>query len=201
MELFRRRAGKVGLLIAFLVAGVGLIAITTLATRSERTAAADTALITETPRTDLPRALDGIVYASAQVGDFVVVGGTFTEVELADGTIQPVTGTYAYNIDTGEFITAFTPNITRASGETVEIFAVEAAGADTVLLGGRFGNVDGHAHSSLTQISVSTGEVETAFQGEVSGVVRTIEVAKGRLFVGGDFSLSLIHISEPTRPY
>ena len=188
MGLFQRRAGRIGLIAAVVLAGFGLLAVATLSTRSERAAQAAAGLITEAPRRDLPRVLDGVVNSTAQVGQFIVVGGEFSQVELSDGTIEDVTGAYAYHIDTGEFIDAFTPNIARASGENVEILAVEASGTNAVFLGGRFGTVDGHPHDSLTLIDVATGEVQTGFRAEVGGAIRTIELANDRLFIGGEFT-------------
>lgn len=189
MGIFRRRAGKLGVLAALGIAGLAIAVTIAYSTSDERTAqAAESQLVTEVPRRDLPRVLDGVVLESAQVGDFIVVGGNFSQVELADGTIEDVTSAFAYNIDTGEFAHQFTPLLARASGADPEVLAVEPGDNNTVFLGGRFGTVDGHPHNSLTKINISTGTVETALNAQVEGDIREIVLSNGRLFVGGDFN-------------
>ena len=160
-----------------------------LSTRSETPAEASTPRIaTETPRRNLPRVLDGIARDSARVGDFIVVGGEFTQVQLPNGTVRAVSGAYAYHINTGQFINAFTPDLDFNNGDPA-VFAVEPAGPNTVLLGGRFSSVDGHAHRGLTRINISTGAVQTNFEANVVGQVRDIVLENRRLFIGGDFEL------------
>lgn len=188
MNIFQRRAAVTAVVAAVAIAGIALAALLTLASRDQQIARADTfELTTQTPRLNLPTVLDGIVYDSAQVGDFVVVGGDFNEIRLADDTIVAASGLYAYHIDTGELISAFAPELVRLSGAVPEVFAVEPAGLDSVFIGGRFGTVNGHPHDSLSKITVSTGEIDTSFRGEVDGFIRDIVFENRRLFVGGDF--------------
>lgn len=189
MGLLTRRAGKIALLAAVVVAGIGLVAFLGLTARAEQPAQAATpGLVTEAPRTDLPVVLDGIVFDSARVGDFVVVGGEFNQVQLRDGSIVNVTGLYAYHIDTGDFIHEFTPELARFSGAAPVVLAVEAAGNNAVYFGGRFGTVDGHPHDSLSLATVSTGAVQTGFRAEVNGAVTDIAFENSRLFIGGEFT-------------
>lgn len=189
MGFFSRRAGQVGVLAAVAIGGLALASLLVLSTRGEQTAQATTAgLVTEMPRTDLPVVLDGVVYDSAQVGDFVVVGGSFSQVQLRDGSIVDVSSIYAYDINTGRFVDNFVPQLARFSGAHPEVFAVEAAGPNTVYFGGRFGTVDGHPHSSLSLVNVATGAVQRDFRADINAVVTDIAYDKGRLFVGGEFT-------------
>ena len=65
-----------------------------------------TATVTQTVRRDLPIVLDGEVWATTQVGNTIVVGGNFTQIQVErDGPIIDQKAIYAYDINTGDLIT------------------------------------------------------------------------------------------------
>ena len=85
-------------------------------------------------------------------------------------------------------IDAFDPALVRNNGVT-EVLAIEPAGPDTVLIGGKFGSVNGDtSQRRLTKVDVSTGRVHTSFASNFDGPVRDIVLKNNRLFVGGEFS-------------
>ena len=167
----------------------GLTALVALSSRDQgqAVAAAIADLPPEKPRRDLPKVLDGTVFDSARVGDWIVVGGDFTQVELQNGDVITQGGAFAYHVDTGTFNANFRPVFTRSSNVPV-VLAVEPAGAgNDVFLGGKFGSVNGHDHRRLTKIAVGTGAVRTSFAAITDGPVRDIVLASGRVYVGGEF--------------
>jgi len=188
MGFFRRRAGLVGVFAALLLVVVALGIIVALSARDEVPAQAAVAadLAPETPRLGLPRVVDGVARDSARVGDFVVVGGEFTQIELSNGSTRSVNGAYAFHINTGEFVEAFTPDFTRNGGDPI-VLAVAPAGPDSVLLGGKFATVNGAAHKGIVKVTLSTGAVDASFNTQVDGSIRDIVLRNHRLFVGGEF--------------
>ncbi len=188
MTFMRRRGAIIGLVASVAVMAIAVGAMVALSTAREQDASAATVvdLPSELPRLDLPRALDGTAYDAARVGDWIVVGGDFTQLELRNGTVLDVDGTYAYNIDTGALNQNFLPAIDRGAGVTT-ILAVEPAPDGDVYLGGRFFAVNGHGHSKLTKISLTTGQPDTGFVADYDGVVRDLVAHDDLLYVGGEF--------------
>jgi|GEM_PF-2465007 len=183
------RARAVGIFASIALAAATVFAIVLFAADNEEPAsAATTSLFPETPRRNLPRALDGQVRDSTRVGDFIVVGGDFTQVERANGTIKAVTGAYAFHIDTGALVEAFDPVIAR-NNSMPEVLAVEPAGPNSVFLGGKFNSVDGHGHHGITKVTITNGAVDSSFSSDVNGGwVTDLVVHNGRMFVGGEFT-------------
>ncbi len=190
MVFFGRRAALFALLgaAALLLVGVGSLVGFTSADEDVAEAAIIVDLPPEKPRRDLPKALDGTAFDAAQVGEWIVVGGDFLQVELQDGTVVDQAAVYAYNINTGEFNHAFRPTVTRFSSDAV-VLAVEPAGDDThVYIGGKFGEVDGHVRQRIARLSLTDGSVDTEFVGLADGPVRDIVLHDDQLFVGGEFT-------------
>ena len=145
-------------------------------------------LPTETPRRDLPRILDGVVLDTAQVGNFIVVVGDFTQVERSDGRVFAATGAYAYDINTGSLIESFLPSFTRNNGNPTIVRTVTAAGPNSVFIGGRFNSVNGTTRHRLVKISITTGTVDPTFVANTDAEVNALVTDGNRLFVGGDFN-------------
>lgn len=185
------RARTVGIVASIGLAAATVFAVLFFAADNEEPASAATntaSLAPETPRRDLPRALDGQVRDAARVGDFIVVGGDFTEVRRPNGTIKSVTGAYAFHIDSGALVEAFDPVI-RRNNDMPEVLAVEPAGPNSVFLGGKFNSVDGRNHHGVTKITLSNGATDPSFSSDVNGGwVTDIVVRNGRMFVGGEFT-------------
>ncbi|MGI9607877.1 MAG: calcium-binding protein [Acidimicrobiales bacterium] len=188
MSLLRRRAPLVGLLGGLVLTGLVMVTLLGLSSTDDTSAeaAAPADLVPDLPRRDLPRVLDGTVFDSAQVGDWIVVGGDFTQLDN-DGTVVDQVAAFAYNLETGELNTSFLPTITRNSGAPT-VLAIEPAGDGShVYLGGKFAEVNGEDRQRLVRISVDTGTVDTTFDAGADGIVRDIVIGQGRLFVGGEF--------------
>ncbi len=66
-------------------------------------------LVPATPRPDTPVVLDGSVYGQALLGDRVIVGGSFTQIELANGSIANQPYLFAYDANAGAFDPSFDP--------------------------------------------------------------------------------------------
>ncbi len=189
MIFLGRRAALLGLVAAgavLLIGAVSLIGFTNADdTSAEAAVAAE--LPPEKPRRDLPKVLDGTTFDAAQVGEWIVVGGDFKQIELDDGTIVNQAGVFAYNINTGEFNDAFRPALSRNSASPV-VLAVEPAGNGTdVFIGGKFGSVDAHNHQRISRLSVIDGAVDTTFAGVADAPVRDLVLHANQLYVGGEF--------------
>lgn len=189
MVFLGRRAALLALIgaAAVLLVGLGALVGFTSADDDAARAAVVADLPPEKPRRDLPKALDGTAFDAARVGDWIVVGGDFLQVELQDGTIVNQAGVYAYNIDTGAFNHGFRPAISRNSSNPV-VLAVEPAENGThVFIGGKFASIDGHTTQRLARLSLIDGSVDTEFAAVADAPVRDLVLHDGQLFVGGEF--------------
>lgn len=189
MKFLRRRGALLGFTAAVIIAFFGLALTVGLSQSDDQpaSAAVGSGLPPDMPRRNLPKVLDGTVRDSARVGNAVVVGGDFTQVQRSNGQIVNVSGVYAYDINSGALIQGFNPTFTKTNGSP-EILAVEPAGPNTVFLGGKFGTVNGHAHRRLTKVNIATGSVDTSFASNFNGPVRDVVVKNNRLFAGGEFT-------------
>ncbi len=129
--------------------------------------------------------LDGRVQAIAQVGHTIVVGGDFTQVKLAGGQTLGRTDLFAFDAVTGAISTTFAPSVSGGS-----VFTLTPAGdGASVFVGGRFTDVNGHAHDGLVKLTVADGSVDSSFDPQVgSGGVTGTALSQGRLFAAGAFT-------------
>ncbi len=138
--------------------------------------------VTADVRTDTPQFLDGAVFDFAQIGDTIVVGGTFTRVyDVATGTTRDQRGVAAYSRSTGALRTDFLPSL---NGDVFEVEASEDGTA--VYIGGTFTNIDGVIRERLALLDGS-GEVDPTFHANVSAMVDGLAVGNGTVYVGGSF--------------
>src|SRR5215203_4556783 len=73
-----------------------------------------------------------------------------------------------------------------------------ATDGTSLYVGGKFTAVNGIARRSLVKLNPTTGEVDTAFNARLAGVVQDLEVASGRLIVAGKFSKRLTALDLAT---
>ena len=136
-----------------------------------------------------PHVMDGAVYSLTQVGNLVIVGGTFTRVRNAGSSVDiPRQNVFAFRADTGQVSTTFAPNPNGL------VYTVQPAGdGRSVYLGGAFD----HATSGGTSVAVSrlykadtlTGDRVAQFQpGTLNGQVRDLSLIGNRLWVAGKFT-------------
>ncbi|MFD4757228.1 LamG-like jellyroll fold domain-containing protein [Streptomyces sp. GZWMJZ-114] len=140
---------------------------------------------------DLPTwQTNGIVWALAQSGDTVFVGGTFSQVRPPDGqagTPKSAVNFAAMDASTGAPIDCDL-SFTVASGTaTVRSMAVSEDGK-TLYVGGYFGAVNGVAASSLAAIDVATCKPRTDFKASFPATVRALAVSGNTVYAGGDFT-------------
>ncbi|CNF38276.1 Uncharacterised protein [Mycobacterium tuberculosis] len=128
----------------------------------------------------------GVVYAMAEVGDKIIVGGKFKSVKQGT-TTYPVTNLIAINKRNKHLDTAFMPKLDG------EVQALEAApDGKSVYVGGTFNTVNGNARPKLARLDIATGK-ETAngtwkTPGVKHGGIYDIELAHGRLYIAGQFT-------------
>ena len=122
--------------------------------------------------------VDGVVFASLQVGDRTIIGGTFTTAGglprsnvaavLADGSVDP----------------NWNPSVNGT------VYALEAADdGSKIFLGGGFTTVGGLTRGRLAAVDPATGALLTTWKAATnSNLVRALAAQGGRLYVGGSFS-------------
>lgn len=142
-------------------------------------------LVSDVAAPNTPHVLDGRVYSVAQVGNTIVLGGTFTRVRN-DGQTNELTrnGLVAFDATTGLISTTFNPNPNGL------VRAVLPTGDGTsVYVGGSFTTIAGASRQRVARVRVADGGLVTAFNaGAVTGEVKDLSLSQGRLWMGGAFT-------------
>ena len=145
-----------------------------------------TALVPETPRTDMPRISNGEIWDIEVVGSRVFIAGTFTSIQNRrsnNTTTYTQRGLASYNLTTGLVDTGFRP--TFGSGN---VDAIEASPDGTKLyVAGNFGSIKGVTRKGLARISPTTGAVVTAFTANTDARVTEIAATNTTVYLGGIF--------------
>ncbi len=138
-------------------------------------------LVSETPRSDTPRPLDGDVWDIKAIGNRVVMGGSFTQVQLPNGQVVDQAHLAAYFLDSGQFDFGFRPVVDR------QVEAVAASDDEQfIFIGGSFNTVDGTARAKVAKLTTQ-GDLITAFRANATAAVKTIAVHSDRVYLGGSF--------------
>ncbi len=173
-----RRLTKVALGLTAAIAA--LLIATTVGTGRAADGGVD---LPETPRSNTPIATNGRAYAGAQVGNRILVGGTFTLVEPQSGQ-QAISQPYLYvydaitgQLDPNQFIVDDRINV-----------IIPAAEADHVYIGGKFNTVNGQTKRKIAKLDLSTGSVVSSFTAQTDGAVTDFALSNGKLFVTGGFT-------------
>ncbi|HZJ06916.1 MAG TPA: PKD domain-containing protein [Nocardioidaceae bacterium] len=131
-----------------------------------------------------PAVNNGAVNAIAQVGDKMVVGGTFTSVTSLGGAATTRNYVFAFAVSTGKLITTFAPALNGAVSEVIP-----GPTAGTVYLGGSFTTLGGANTSHVTLLNTTTGAVSGGFKaGTTNGLVSSMVQRGNRLYLGGNFT-------------
>ncbi len=143
------------------------------------------AVVNAVPSTATPYFTNGAVKAVLQIGNRIIVGGTFTGVRNP-GSATVLTRDYlaAFDATTGVVDTGFVPAVNG------EVRALEP-GADgmSVYVGGRFTTVNGIAAKSVALVRTATGASVSTFKVPTpNGIVTDLDTAGGRLYLGGTFT-------------
>jgi PKD repeat protein len=144
------------------------------------------AVVSANPADFTPHVLDGKVNSIVQIGDTVILGGAFTQVQAATGgPVLARNNVVAFHATTGAISTTFAPS---TNGEVTTV--LPAADGQSVYLGGFFNNVNAAANSrSLARVNLSNGALTTGFRPPVmNGRVKDLRLTGNRLWVGGTFS-------------
>ncbi|MQA03059.1 MAG: hypothetical protein GEV07_10145 [Streptosporangiales bacterium] len=168
------------LLSSSVLIGAGLVAVAPAASASPATQ-----LVNEQPSSDTPNIKDGTTYDITEVGDKVVVGGSFTEAaSRGSSQRQPRNMLLAFDPDTGKLDPDFTPDV---DGKAVRA-VLPGPTDDTVFVAGTFTSINGTARRHLALLDTDTGEVVPGFDPpSISHTVKTLRKANGHLLAGGNF--------------
>ena len=135
-----------------------------------------------------PHVLDGRVYSVVEMGDTILLGGTFTQARNDDSNTQlKRSGLLAFDKTTGRISTTFVP---QPNGP-VEVL-LPAADGQSVYVGGKFTEIAGQSRRNLVRLNLADGSLVDQFDaGAVAGKVDDLRLSGGRLWVAGAFT----HIS------
>ena len=177
------------------LACVGLV-VTSVVTAPAASAGtqSQTGLVSDNPVNYTPNILDGSVKTIVQVGNTVIVGGNFTQVQLAGGVGPVLTRNriLAFDATTGELSTTFVPSF----DDEVSALVVSPDGR-SVYAGGAFNTLDGANARKLVKLNVANGQRDAGFKAAaLNGKVNDLNLTGGRLFVAGSFST----VAATTRP-
>ena len=144
---------------------------------------AHTVVVSADPVNFTPHVASGQVNAIVQVGNRVIVGGSFSAVrQTANGSDIARNNIFAFNASTGAIDTAFAPNLDGS------VLALAAAPDGNVFAGGNFNNVNGVASRKLVKLDVTNGQRVSSFSATADGRVRELIVRGSLLYVGGAFT-------------
>jgi hypothetical protein len=173
-------------LIAVAGAGAAVASLLIAAPTVAQAAQSQPSIVSANPADYTPNVLNGRVKALAQVGPWIVAGGSFSSVQAAGSTTSLTrTNLFAFNATTGAISTAFAPTI---GGGLVEALA-PAANGTSVYVGGAFTSVNGTTVQRVTELDLATGARTAGFAApSISGPVRDLKVVGNRLYISGAFS-------------
>jgi hypothetical protein len=141
-------------------------------------------MVSEVPLTSTPEVKNGRVQALAQVGDVIVLGGTFTKVSDRGGAAVARSAVAAYDRRTGRLLPDFAPVI---NGQVWAL--LEGPFPGTVYVGGAFTTVNGEKALRLVLLDLATGQRVSRFRPvTINGPVKTLARVGDRLYIGGVFT-------------
>jgi beta-propeller uncharacterized protein DUF5122 len=142
-------------------------------------------VVSQVPVGWTPRILDGLVRAEVQIGNTMVVGGTFTQVKSSGGTTLIRNGIMAFDAQTGAIDPNFAPDI---EGGEVSTLSASPDGK-SVFAGGQFQTVNGVTMKRLVKLNLADGSIDPTFKASISGSwVEDSQVLGNDLYIGGAFS-------------
>ena len=172
---------------------ITLVITTVLALVAAMVGLPSSALAVQTPQPKLvsakpvdwtPAVNDGAVRAIAQVGNTIVLGGTFTSVTPTGGSATTRNNILAFNATTGALSTTFVPTI---DGPVDAL--VGSADGQSVYVGGEFTTVNGVKSKSMARLRLSDGLAVPGYKiVGVNGNVLDLKLVGNRLLIGGNFS-------------
>jgi hypothetical protein len=150
-------------------------------------------VVSANPADNTPNVLDGKVTALLPLGNHMIVGGTFTQVQEAAAG-KPVLnrrGLFAFDRATGVvlpgFVADFDINPDPVADRAVEALAASPDG-QSVFVAGSFGQLNGLAVDKLVKLDATTGGLKAGFKVSVKSAVKDIVVSGNRLYLAGVFT-------------
>ncbi|TWD83283.1 PKD domain-containing protein [Kribbella amoyensis] len=142
-------------------------------------------VVSDDPANFTPNVLDGSVKSIVQVGNTILIGGVFTQIQAASGgPILARRNLAAFDATTGAISTSFAPN---PDGEVTTI--IPSGDGSTVYIGGSFNNVSGAASVSTARINATTGARVTTFvPPALTGRIKDMRLVGNRLWLAGTFT-------------
>ena len=142
------------------------------------------AVVSADPVNFTPNITNGKVEAIVQVGNRMIVAGTFTQAQNAGSTTTLTRNRIlAFNATTGVIDTAFNPNV---NGEITSM--VVAPGGTAVIIAGSFTSVGGVAVTRIAKLDAVTGARITAFTATAAGTVSDMALWGSKVILGGSFN-------------
>ncbi|CAM3585114.1 malectin domain-containing carbohydrate-binding protein [Nocardioides zeicaulis] len=143
-------------------------------------------IVSATPAAFTPHVMNGAVTAITQVGNRVVVAGTFTKVSPSatfSNTADDVTRNriFAFDATTGAIDPAFNPNLGGAANSLT-------TDGTSVWVGGSFSSVGGNTAIKRVVKLSATGAVVSGFRSVPNKTVNEVVYQGGRVYVGGSFT-------------
>ena len=151
---------------------------------------AQTQLPTVNPEDFTPRVQNGQVLSIVQVGDQVVVGGSFSRVvDATTGKSLKRTGLFAFDATTGQVSNAFRPVLSASPGKSPQVdVVVPSADGREVYVGGIFSQINGSGPARLQALRLSDGTRSTTFRnGAPNSRVYDAALTDDALYVAGAF--------------
>ena len=134
---------------------------------------------------------NGKVFALAQSGNTLFVGGRFTRAISPGAQKQPVSNLAAFDMTTGAYIPTFTASVdyTQATDKPeVDALAVSSDGS-TLYVGGSFDTVDGQPRQNLAAVDLATGtQLNPAVTVAPNARVQAIVAGPSLVYFGGSFT-------------
>jgi PKD repeat protein len=132
------------------------------------------------PSASTPSVDDGRVFAIAEIGNTIVMGGTFTSI---GGTPRQSVATFYKS--TGALVPGFNPTV---DGEVDAVIAGPTP--NTVYIGGTFKKVNGVNAKALALLNISDGSLVPSFRPPVftNGGVNDLVLRSNELYVAGVFT-------------
>ncbi|MEV6689723.1 DNRLRE domain-containing protein [Streptomyces sp. NPDC051130] len=132
---------------------------------------------------------NGVVWALAEAGGTVFVGGTFSAVRPpagGGGSERPAVNFAALDAATGA-PTSCSLDFTVGGGTATVRALTLSPDKKTLYVGGYFGAVNGTPVSSIAAIDVASCTVKTSFRPAFTATVRALAVTGDTVYAGGDF--------------
>jgi hypothetical protein len=148
-------------------------------------------LPTSNPVDITPRVQDGQVQSIVEVGDQVVVGGTFSRVvDATTGASLKRSGLFAFDPTTGAVSKTFRPVLTASPGKSPQVdVVVPSADGREVYVGGVFSEINGSGPARLQALRLSDGSRSSTFRnGAPSSRVYDAALTDDTLYIAGTFT-------------